>query len=169
MFGDRRALTLLAVHVTLLFASICKKVYMHYPEDVHLLRAQGFRLTAQRQAILEIIKGQPAHFTAGTIYAVVQQQQPTIDLATVYRTLQWLQRVGLVRTIDVGKDQRYFEYARAQPHHHLICKVCGAEHEIDNHVIACLQAHILEHYDFDADPEHVAIFGRCSHCRLSMS
>ncbi len=134
-------------------------------KSIQNLRALGFRLTRQRTVILDVMRQQKQHLTAEAVHAAVKQQCPTIDLATVYRTLHWLHGVGLLRKFDVGKDRLEFEYATAAEHHHLICTECGMEREIDNHVIECLQAHIIEHYDFEADPEHVALFGRCSECR----
>lgn len=133
--------------------------------EVQWLREKGFRITRQRKLILDVVRRQNCHLSADEIYRIVAQQHPTIDRATVYRTLNWLHDMGLVRTLDGGSDRQLFEYATTHPHHHLICKQCGVEVEIDNHVIECLQAHIREHYDFDADPEHVAIFGRCAKCR----
>lgn len=135
--------------------------------DKHIqnLRARGFRLTRQRMLILDVVRQHRHHLTAEAVYDAVKQQSPTIDVATIYRTLHWLHGLGLLRKFDVGKDRIEFEYATAREHHHLICTACGAEQEIDNHVIECLRAHIMEHYDFEADPEHVALFGRCAHCR----
>jgi len=142
---------------------------MKYTNDVQWLRTQGFRLTRQRLLILDIIRQNGQHLTADQILAEVHCQQPSIDRATVYRTLHWLHSVGLLRKIDVGKDRMEYEYAQPESHHHLICKNCGAEQEIGNHVIERLQAHILEHYNFEADPEHVAIFGRCAACRSAVT
>jgi Fur family ferric uptake transcriptional regulator len=142
---------------------------MQQPNDIQLLRKQGYRLTRQRMLILDVLREQGRHLTADQIYGEVSRHHPEINLATVYRTLQWLHQVGLLRKIDVGKDRLEYEYATEADHHHLICKVCGTETQIDNHVIEKLQAHILEHYGFEADPDHVAIFGRCAQCRTAVS
>lgn len=142
---------------------------MRHHNDIQALRKQGYRLTPQRMLILDILRSSERHMTADQIYAEVSQHHPEINLATVYRTLQWLYQVGLLHKIDVGKDRLEYEYARDTEHHHLICKVCGTETQIDNHVIQTLQDHILEHYGFEADPDHVAIFGRCAHCRVAES
>ncbi len=140
---------------------------MQHDRHIELLRSQGFRLTKQRMLILDVLRHHQQHLTADAIFDVVKQQQTSIDVATVYRTLAWLHGVGLIRKIDVGKDRLEYEYAPNGLHHHLICNSCGVEQEIDNHVVESLQAHILEHYGFEADPEHVAFFGRCAHCRSS--
>lgn len=137
---------------------------MHH-DELGALRKQGYRLTRQRMLILEIIRASERHISADEIFSEVRRQAPDINLATVYRTLQWLQSAGLLRKIDVGKDRLEYEYAGGQVHHHLICKECGTTTEIDHHVIEKLQEHILEHYDFAADPDHLAIFGRCAQCR----
>lgn len=141
---------------------------MHH-DDLSALRRQGYRLTRQRMLILEIIRASHQHISADEIFTEVRRQAPDINLATVYRTLQWLHGAGLLRKIDVGKDRLEYEYAGAHVHHHLICKECGVTTEIDNHVIEELQAHILDHYGFEADPDHLAIFGRCATCRQATS
>lgn len=140
---------------------------MQQVSDLQMLREQGFRLTHQRRLILDYIKAQGGHVTADEIFTATLRRCPELNLATVYRNLHWLSRVGLLRKIDRGKDRLEYEYAGAPMHHHLICKECGGEQEIDNHVMVCFRAHVLEHYDFEADPEHVAIFGRCARCRAA--
>ncbi len=140
---------------------------MQNDQELQVLREQGFRLTYQRRLILDYIKRQPGHVTADEIFAHVSELCPEFSLATVYRNLQWLHAVGLLRKFDLGKERLEFEYAAAPMHHHLICKACGAEQEIDNHVMVCFRDHVLEHYGFEADPEHQAIFGRCAACRAT--
>lgn len=137
--------------------------------EIEALREQGFRLTHQRRLILDYIKNRPGHVTADEIYAEVSQHCPEMNIATVYRNLQWLHSVGLLHKFDLGKDRLEYEYAGTAVHHHLICKDCGSEQEIDNHVMVCFRAHVLEHYGFEADPEHVPIFGRCAECRMKAS
>jgi Fur family transcriptional regulator, ferric uptake regulator len=138
---------------------------MKEQSELHALREQGFRLTHQRRLILDYIKQRAGHVTADDIYSEVSRHCPEMNIATVYRNLQWLYSVGLLRKFDLGKDRLEYEYASADAHHHLICKDCGSEQEIDDHVMVCFRAHVLEHYGFEADPEHVPILGRCAQCR----
>lgn len=138
---------------------------MNVETIIEQLRARGFRITRQRLTILEAIRQHEQHVTAEDVHEAVRRRQPSIDLATVYRTLQWLHDAGLLRKIDVGKERMEYELASAAAHHHLVCRDCGGEQEINNHVMEELRAHILHHYDFEADSDHVAIFGHCAHCR----
>lgn len=141
----------------------------HTVSEVQALRERGFRLTHQRRLIIEYVKTRSVHVTAEEIYAEVSRECPEMNIATVYRNLQWLHSVGLLHTFDLGTNRREYEYARASPHHHLVCKECGTEQQIDNHVMVCFQAHVLDHYGFEADPDHQAIFGRCLACRMTDS
>jgi Fur family ferric uptake transcriptional regulator len=130
-----------------------------------LLQAQGFRLTRQRRTILEAVLQQPGHFSVHTIYASVVQHDPAINLATVYRTLHRLQQAGMLRTLDAGQECLLFEVARAHVHHHLMCMVCGNEQEIDDQAVDVLRTYLLDRYNFAAEPQHLAIVGRCSTCQ----
>lgn len=129
------------------------------------LRSRGFRLTKQRRAIMEAVQRERRHLTAEEIAADVLRHEPHVNRATIYRTLRWLCEVGLLRSIDIGDGRRRFEAANEHEHHHLICRACGGELKIDEHVVRVFQAHIREHYDFDADGEHLALWGRCAACR----
>ena len=140
---------------------------MQQTNTVELLRTRGYRITRQRVVILEAIQEQQQHFTAEELHEIVRASIPTIDLATIYRSLHWLHEFGLVRKFNVGTDRLEWEDATAHAHHHLICRSCGAQQQIDNHVIECLNDHILHHYGFEADPDHLAIWGRCAACRVA--
>ena len=134
-------------------------------EQLAALRRRGYRLTPQRLLILEVVRSRPEHLSAEAIHAEVTARYPTINLATVYRNLQWLQEAGLLRKIDIGCGHLLWEYADAGLHHHLICQHCGSVEEIDNHVVECLSTHVREHYGFAVNLDHLAIFGRCGACQ----
>ncbi len=128
------------------------------------LRARGMRLTRQRHTIVTVLLQQRGHFTVECVAAEVARHDPAIDLATVYRTLHRLAQAGVVRTLHGTHDRLYFEVAAAQPHHHLICSVCGAEQQIDAQVGELVRAFLRERYRFWAEPEHLAFRGRCAQC-----
>jgi len=64
---------------------------------VEKLRAAGRRVTRERELLLGIIDRNP-HLDATEIYRIAKDQRPQIGLATVYRTLNLLKEIGLVRT-----------------------------------------------------------------------
>ena len=69
---------------------------MKHLEDAEWLRQQGHRVTLQRLQVLQAIKAHGHHVTAEELHAAIVPDQPYLDITTVYRTLQWLQRVGFV-------------------------------------------------------------------------
>lgn len=131
----------------------------------HLLRMHRVRLTRQRRAILDAALHQEGHFSVDAVYAAVIQRDPAINLATVYRTLHRLEQIGVLRTFEAGHDRLLFEVAGVEPHHHLVCTVCGNVQTIDAEAIAVLCACLRDRYAFAADPQHLAIAGRCAGCQ----
>lgn len=134
-------------------------------DDAAVLRRQGHRLTPQRLIVLDAIKRSGQHLTADEIYAAVVPHHPYINIATIYRTLQWLQEVNLVVPIALGSGPLRYEYSCGTTHHHLICQECGQEHEISDDILSKLKADLLEHYGFAAQLNHLALHGRCAACR----
>jgi Fur family transcriptional regulator, ferric uptake regulator len=138
---------------------------MNQSNDAVALRQQGHRLTPQRLIVLEVIKSNGRHLTAEEIHAAVLSHQPYINIATIYRTLQWLQEVGLVAPITLGSGPLRYEYVSGTVHHHLICQECGYEQEIGDDILAALKQQLLERYGFSAQMSHLALLGRCTACQ----
>jgi Fur family transcriptional regulator, ferric uptake regulator len=167
MYGDSSSfLTPPPDRGTQLIAISCNKM-MELEENLDALRKQGYRLTWQRRMILEVMRDHPDHMTADEIYAEVSREAPEINIATVYRTLQWLQGVGLLRKIDVADDRMHYEYAGYATHHHLVCRSCGTMIEIDHASFDDVRRAIFEQHGFEAEVDHLAIFGRCAECRAA--
>jgi Fur family ferric uptake transcriptional regulator len=141
---------------------------VQYLEEAALLRQQGHRLTPQRLHVLQVIKTHCQHMTAEEIHAAILPQQPFIDIATVYRTLQWLQSVGLVAPISTGEGKLYYEYhAPGDHHHHLICQHCGQHTQIPDADLASLKDDLHARYGFTLQIDHLALTGRCGGCVAS--
>jgi len=133
--------------------------------EAEWLRQQGHRLTPQRLLVLTAVKGHQQHITAEEIHAEVVRQQPYIDIATVYRSLQWLQSVGLVAPISTGEGKLYYEYhAPGDHHHHLICQQCGQHIQIPDAILEDLKTILCERYGFTLVADHLALPGRCAGC-----
>jgi Fe2+ or Zn2+ uptake regulation protein len=128
------------------------------------LRDAGYRMTPQRAMIAESMHHLGGHVTAEAVLADVQRSHPYVDLSTVYRTLELFGQMGLVRVFTPASGPMKFEVA-AEPHHHLVCVGCGAESALAADELVDLLAHLRDQHGFEAQLEHLAIPGRCQHCR----
>jgi Fe2+ or Zn2+ uptake regulation protein len=128
------------------------------------LRRQGYRLTPQRRAIFQILQQAEGHLTPVEVVARARQAMPGLTEATVYRSLAFLAENGLALATHVGGGQLVYESAE-RAHHHLICRGCGAEVEVDHEVLHELYARLHEITGYEIDSLHMTFFGRCAHCQ----
>ena len=132
---------------------------------VQTLKDAGHRLTPQRLLILSAVRHSEGHITAGEILDAVKQSYPYIDTSTVYRTLDMLKQMRLVSETHMGGDQHHYEWVDDERHHHMICHNCDRVSSMDDRFIEALGERIMNAYDFEADIEHLAVFGVCADCR----
>ncbi len=128
------------------------------------LHAQGYRLTPQRYLILDILRQAERHLSPGEVYQQARQSMPGLTEPTVYRTLSFLSGQGLALAAHIGGGQLVYEYA-AHNHHHLICRGCSQEHEIEHAVLEPLYAQFQESTGYCIDSMHVTFFGLCPECQ----
>jgi Fur family transcriptional regulator, ferric uptake regulator len=141
---------------------------MHDLDEAKWLRQQRYRLTPQRLQVLQVIKSYGQHITAEAIHAAILPQQPYLDIATVYRTLQWLQSVGLVAPISMGDGKLHFEYHRpGDHHHHLLCQQCGGQIQIPDDLFTALKDDLRQRFGFILQADHLALPGRCAACETA--
>ncbi len=132
---------------------------------VEEIKAQGIRITPQRAIIFEAIENLEGHITAEDIFQEVQQVNPYISLATVYRTLELLSDLKLVNQTNFGRSQTYFALRDHGSHHHLVCLECGRVEEFADEMLASLRSNLREKHNFEAHTDHICIFGICKGCR----
>src|SRR5437764_12187411 len=104
-----------------------------------LMRERGFRVTPQRQLILDAICESGGHTTPEEIYEWVHAKAPAVNLATIYRTVAFLSELHLVTELHMG-GKTYYEIAGEIPHHHLVCRVCGHTEQLDHVIVEGLFA-----------------------------
>lgn len=136
-----------------------------------LLRQYKFRITPQRKAILEILYNcRGHHLETENIYQLLclnQDKKCKAGLATVYRTMEMFERVGLVSKLSMEDSPSRYELVLPQEmnHHHLICLKCGRVQEVDDSLMEVLKRHIVEKKDFLVTGKSIKIYGYCSGCR----
>ena len=136
---------------------------------VEELQARGMRVTPQRAIIFEVIEKLGGHITAEDIFQKIQQVNPYISLATVYRTLELLQELKLVNQTNFGRSQTYYALKDHGAHHHLVCVECGEIEEFSDELFEPVRARLKEQFGFLAHTEHMSVFGVCKKCRDSQA
>ena len=127
------------------------------------LRARGFRMTPQRLAILHVLHHAGTHLTPGEVYSKARHEMPGLTEPTVYRTLDFLAENGLVHSSHSGSGHLTYEIA-GRDHHHLICRVCGSEMEVEHSLLASLYRKLEKASGFRKINSHVTFFGLCPAC-----
>ena len=134
-------------------------------EFKRLIRQRGFRVTPQRKAILQAVVDGKGHSSIEEVYRRVHERTPDINLATVYRTLNFLCELRLLVAADLGGKNWVFELAGEKPHHHLVCRKCGKVVRIEQDEVQALIDQIHQQRGFVIDMDHMALFGLCKDCQ----
>ena len=129
-----------------------------------VIRKRGFRVTPQRQLIMDALRDGDGHRSPDEIYQHVSAKAPAVNRATIYRNLDFLCEMRLVVAAQVG-GHLYYEPAGLEPHHHLICRRCNHVQQIDHSVVKSLFEEIDREQSFLIDMDHLTLFGLCADCR----
>jgi Fur family ferric uptake transcriptional regulator len=135
---------------------------------VATLRERGHRMTAQRIAIVEEIAGTRGHIAPSGVIRKVQERMPEVNASTVYRTLELLEDVGVVRHAHLEHGAEYHRVGEGD-HVHLVCSRCGREEGLDDKETGALKTELDRLTGFEADLTHFAIAGLCPTCRAATS
>ncbi len=127
------------------------------------LRAKGYRLTPQRQLVLEAV-GELGHATPEEIAAAVRRTASGVNISTVYRTLELLEELGLVQHTHLGHGAPTYSVASDDDHVHLVCRDCGGVEEAHSSVVDDVVRRLSAERGFSVDVGHFAVFGRCRAC-----
>jgi Fur family ferric uptake transcriptional regulator len=129
------------------------------------LRAQGSRVTTARRLVISTLLGATNHVTAEDLAATIHEQHPEVHLSTVYRTLDSLEKLGIVEHTHVGHGPAVYHVGVS--HQHLVCEECGAVIDVPIHLLADVQRALREQYGFELHIGHFALLGRCaSHTQM---
>lgn len=136
------------------------------PSLAEFLRAQGLRNTPQRALIYQILCQSEEHLDAEGIWRLARQQDATVNLATVYRTLTLFLRVGLVRQSYISDESKrvYYEVGRPEDHVHFVCVKCGKVLEMDSDDVPLLFRKLEDEYKVKIFARYVQMEGLCNEC-----
>ncbi len=128
------------------------------------LRTAGHKITPPRLAVLEVIEQEGEHLNPAEILTRAQAIYPALGRATVYRTLELLTQLGIVRPIYVGEHGP--TYIRAEGgHHHLVCSTCGIVIDFDQCAAEQMTQELSERFGFQIKSHLLEFYGLCERCK----
>lgn len=132
-----------------------------------LLKSNGLKFTAQREAILKTLYDHPDHFTPENLYLLVKERYPELNtgITTVYRTLNLLEENNIATSISFGSQGKKFELGNKPHHDHLICEKCGKIVEFEDDQIEEIQDKIARMHGFKLTDHLMQLYGICKSCQ----
>ncbi len=132
------------------------------------LRNQGGRMTTQRRLIIESLSECEDHPTAEDIFKRAHQQDNSLHLSTVYRTMRWLAEEGLVspRWFDDEHHQERFDPVNPEniDHSHFRCRVCNQIFEFMNPGVETIKAAYQQQFGGHIESASLIFYGVCKTC-----
>ncbi len=131
-----------------------------------IIRQAGFRLTPQRQLLLDLLRSHKTFLDAEQIYALTSTHEGDTSLATVYRTLQLFVELGLVeaRYLDPEHKREYYRIVGGLEYHYLTCRGCGAMVPVDPEIIQEAARHWAREHGLTLLTAHACYTGYCAEC-----
>jgi Fur family ferric uptake transcriptional regulator len=114
-------------------------------------------------AILHVLHHAGTHLSPSEIYKQARHDLPTLTEPTVYRTLDFLAENGLVHPYHSGNRHLTYQIAGTD-HHHVICRICGSEVEVDHRLLESLCRNLESTSGYVRIDSHITFFGVCPDC-----
>ncbi len=138
----------------------------------HTLRAlgdAGHRASAPREEVIDAIASLGCSVTAREIADVLRERGSGVGLASIYRALELLDRLRLVKRFDVGEGVARYEPAHpsGEHHHHIVCESCGTVQAFEDEPLERAIHALSDRVDFSVAAHDVTLHGECPACRAS--
>ena len=131
------------------------------------LAAAGYRSSQPRQVVIDALARRGCSVTAQQVAELVRGSGSGVGLASVYRTLDLLDRMRLVQRFDVGEGAARYEpaYPDGEHHHHMVCATCGVVTAFEDEGLERAIDRLSSHTDFAVAAHDVTLHGQCAACR----
>lgn len=139
------------------------------------LSERNYKMTPQRKEILQIFIdcGDGFHLSAEEVHELLSQKDFDFGLATVYRNVELLNRLGILNKVDFGDGRNRYELSNSDPqlhqHHHLICLNCKKVIEFEDDLLDDLENLIAKKSKFQIINHEVKFFGYCADCQKKVA
>jgi len=135
------------------------------PIVVALDRA-GYRVTAPRRAVADLITAHDGHFTAAELEIVARQRRFGISRATLFRALDLLTELRVLERLDLPSGEHAYVPCATAHHHHVVCSRCGRTTDVEDSGVAEAVAEIARRSGYRIDTHRLELFGLCRHCQV---
>jgi Fur family transcriptional regulator, ferric uptake regulator len=139
------------------------------PAAITTLRVRGLRVSVARRLVLEALFAAEGPVTAEAIAAGLDGRFPSSDLGSVYRNLDTLEQIGLVRHFHVAHGAGLYALAARQQAGYVACDRCGGHRPLDHATVAQVAAVLREACGYEPQLVHFPVVGRCPECRHAHS
>ena len=140
----------------------------HCHHTIHSPRQLGFRITPQRELIIETLAHSEWHLSAEELHQRLQPRSKTINLATVYRNMDLLVKQGYATRLLGGEGKFLYATRQHSRHLHLICRKCGRTYPAAYEGLQPFLEHLKKTYGFQVEVEHLTFSGLCPDCYKSI-
>lgn len=127
------------------------------------LRSEGYKVTPQRIAIYQTLYGSTEHPNAEMVYQHLRPAYPTMSLATVYKTMEIFEKIGLVKILDMGDDSNRYDWD-VEAHPHIRCTVCNKVEDLHGIDMGSLRSAVETLSDYSVTGQQLAFEGVCPDC-----
>lgn len=135
---------------------------------MNYLKEKNLKITGQRKLILDAFLDNESHISAEELYDRIKRFNPTIGLATIYRTMKLFAECGLASEVHFSNGVTRYEHRFGHEHHdHLICLNCGKYIEVVDPAIEELQNRLAQQNEFQVLRHRMELYGICRDCRQS--
>jgi Fur family ferric uptake transcriptional regulator len=145
------------------------KRHIHAPkhlDDMLSIRSSGRRVTRQRALIWDaLVRADGRHVSAREVAEAVQEVEPELHQATIYRALEVFVADGLVRRSEFGDGGAVYEIAQDHRHHHVVCTSCGVVVHVHDEAVQDAVLRVEKESQFALADAELTFYGTCRSCR----
>lgn len=132
------------------------------------LRSEGLKVTPQRIAIYHMVYSQNTHPTAEMIYQSLREEHPSLSLATVYKTMELFEKIGIVRVLDMGDSMSRYDWD-TRNHPHIRCSVCNRVDDLHGIHMESITEQVTTMSEYHVVSQQLAFEGICPQCLKEQS
>lgn len=133
---------------------------------IKFLKESNCKITPQRIAIYNILKESNDHPNAEAIYRKLEPSYPTISLATIYKSLELFEQLGLIQVINIGENSFRYD-GKAFSHPHLICNICHKVEDLNAYHFKDLTEKVEGLTNYKISKQQLSFYGMCPVCSSS--